>query len=199
MIKRALGALMAILFIASCASPPTQEMSDARQAVQAARQAGAERFAQKSLESAQTELEEAERQLQSKKYRKAKKHAMMSKQKAVTARQVASTFQSAEAAMKIADKLPNSWRDTKKIFSKAKKAIQAGDSGKALKLAHMARKQAEDAENQYYLESAIFIIREMENRPNLSSAQKSGLESAREAAYHQKKGKKAYAIARKLR
>lgn len=197
MMNRALGAILAISFIASCASPPTQEMSDARQAVKAARQAGAEKFARKSLQSAQNELEQAEEQLQSKKYRKAKKHAVMSKDKAVIARKVASTFQSAAAAMEKAGKLPNSWRDTKKIFGKAKKAARAGDSAKAMKLAHAARQQAENAINQFYLENAIFIIREVEARGSLTSAQKSGLETAKEA-FHQKQGEKAYKIARKL-
>jgi len=71
---------MLLLLGAGCAStPPVQEMSDARQAVQAAREAHAERYAPISLGEAERLLEEATRQLQVKNYRKARENALAAK------------------------------------------------------------------------------------------------------------------------
>ncbi len=57
--------LIALLLLAACAAaPPVQEMSDARQAVAAAREAGAERFAGAKLREAESLLASAEGFLQ---------------------------------------------------------------------------------------------------------------------------------------
>lgn len=57
--------LLAVLVGGCAASPPVQEMSDARQAIAAAREAGAEEFAAVELDAALQLLESAEASLQS--------------------------------------------------------------------------------------------------------------------------------------
>ncbi len=73
------------LSIAACAGPPVQEMSDARQAIEAAEAAGAEASAPAQINRAQSLLRDAEYKLQKKAYNGARKDARMAKDKAVEA------------------------------------------------------------------------------------------------------------------
>lgn len=73
------------LFLTACAGMPVQEMSNARQAVDAARKAGAESSAPKELESAETLLQEAEKALEDGDYGKARASARAARDKAVSA------------------------------------------------------------------------------------------------------------------
>lgn len=80
---------ISLLFLAialsACAGMPVQEMSDARQAVDAARKAGAETSAPEDLESAEKLLQDAEKALVDGDYSQAKESARAAKDKAVTA------------------------------------------------------------------------------------------------------------------
>ena len=55
----------------------------------------------------------------------------------------------AETANSRAKKVNNEWRDTGKIIKSAKKAEKEGDFDKAVKLANKAKRQAENAYQQY--------------------------------------------------
>lgn len=78
--------LLAVLVCAGCASaPPVQEMSDARQAIAAAREAGAAELAADRLQAAEKSLAEAESQLQGGVYRAARRAALAAKGSAVDA------------------------------------------------------------------------------------------------------------------
>ena len=69
-----------LLALSACASnPPVQEMSDARQAIQAAISAGAEKYAELALEDARKFLADAEANLQRKAYNGAKNDARESR------------------------------------------------------------------------------------------------------------------------
>lgn len=82
--------LLGILFaLSACASAPVQEMSDARQAIQAAYAAGADRVARDTLLSARSLLEQAERELESGRYREARRNALDARTKAMLAREQA--------------------------------------------------------------------------------------------------------------
>ena len=80
-----LAASLAALLISACAGPPVQEMSDARQAIAAAEQAGAESTAPAQIHRAQSLLRDAEFKLQKKAYNGARKDARMANDKAVEA------------------------------------------------------------------------------------------------------------------
>ena len=72
--------LLAICVCAACeTAPPVQEMSDARQAIQAAITAGAEEFATLALNDARRFLADAEVNLQRKAYNGAKNDAREAK------------------------------------------------------------------------------------------------------------------------
>jgi hypothetical protein len=72
------GLLLATLggAAAACVNAPVQEMSNARQAIRAARDAGADRLAPQKLSEAQAFLERAEVSLQNRSYRDARRNAV---------------------------------------------------------------------------------------------------------------------------
>lgn len=69
--------------------PPVQEMSDARQAIKAAREANAEKYAPQKLRSAEDSLELATKTLEQKEYEAARMAATVAKALAVKARDAA--------------------------------------------------------------------------------------------------------------
>ena len=76
----------ALLVATACASsPPVQEMSDARQAIAAAREAGAATFDNEGLRKAEGQLAEAEAQLQQRIYWDARRLAVDAKETAIAA------------------------------------------------------------------------------------------------------------------
>jgi len=80
-------ALLVPLVVAGCAvAPPIQEMSDARQAIKAAREAHAERHAGQPLHNAEMYMNEATEELRHGDYAKARKSAVAAKEEAVRAR-----------------------------------------------------------------------------------------------------------------
>jgi hypothetical protein len=80
---------MLMLLMAGCAAPPVQEMSDARQAIRAAREAGAAKDSPQQLAAAEALLSQAESSLSSRQFRTAKRYAIDAKTKAVDALGVA--------------------------------------------------------------------------------------------------------------
>jgi hypothetical protein len=80
-----------------CAGIPAQEMSNARQAIKAARDAGAERVAPQALIEAQTLLQQAEDSLQRRDYRNARRTAVEAKGRAADALSVVRSTDSKEA------------------------------------------------------------------------------------------------------
>lgn len=78
------GLLLATLGgpLAGCTNAPVQEMSNARQAIRAARDAGADRIAPQKLSEAQDFLERAEVSLQNRSYRDARRNAVAARGRA---------------------------------------------------------------------------------------------------------------------
>lgn len=83
-----LAVLLASALLGACASAPVQEMSDARQAIRAAQNAGASQKASSQLQSAQTLMSSAEKSLQKRLYRAARRDAVAAREQAVEAMQV---------------------------------------------------------------------------------------------------------------
>jgi len=67
------------------AAPPVQEMSDARQAIAAAKEAGAEQSAAEDLRAAEAFLDSAQRKLSERAYGQARRDALQAKSKALDA------------------------------------------------------------------------------------------------------------------
>lgn len=74
---------------AGCAMVPAQEMSDARQAIQAAEAAGADTLAPRALDHARALLEQAQAELTVQDYSAARRSARESKEAAILAREAA--------------------------------------------------------------------------------------------------------------
>ncbi len=103
----------------------------------------------------------------------------------------------AKAARKAANALGFEWRDTGQLIADAEKAFADEDYAKAKELALMAKEQAEDAQDQYYLQQAKFKLDELNKRKGLTADQQDLLDRANEA-YRQARGREAYELASRL-
>jgi len=75
-----------LLAIAGCVTgPPVQEMSDARQAIAVAKEAGAAELASTELSEAEAYLESAQKKLSERSYSPARRDALLAKDKALDA------------------------------------------------------------------------------------------------------------------
>ncbi len=77
--------LLSAGLLSACAGVPVQEMSDARQAVEAARQADARIYAPEELQAAENLLQRAEEALTEGYYRQAREDAEAAREQAVSA------------------------------------------------------------------------------------------------------------------
>jgi len=78
------------LFLTACeTAPPVQEMSDARQAIAVAREAGAENYAADTLREAEAYLDSAQKRLGERAYAQARRDALQAKNRALHALAVA--------------------------------------------------------------------------------------------------------------
>ncbi len=153
-------AIFALIVAVGCATAPTQEMSDARQAIQSARDAGAQKHAPEVLGSAEGLLAKAEQAIDDNQYEDARSDAVAAKKEAVKARNIALAIGAAEETLREAKSLGAEWRDSQRLLARARAAAKAGDEEKAVKLANMAKRQGEDAIAQYYLEAAKALLME---------------------------------------
>lgn len=91
--NRLLSVLIVVLLGACAVLPPVQEMSDARQALEAARQARAATYAPQQLHSAEDSMELATTTLNQGNYDEARMAARVAKALAIKARDAALTAQ----------------------------------------------------------------------------------------------------------
>ena len=92
------GCAVPRLLLSACvAAPPVQEMSDARQAIAAAREAGAADYAGDRLQLAEGSLADAETQLRGGVYRSARRSAVTAKESAIDALLKTRSLRDAEA------------------------------------------------------------------------------------------------------
>lgn len=185
------------LFAACAGSPPTQEMSDARQAIQAAKDAGADKHVPGLLKSSEELIQSAETKLNNKAFRKARKDAIAAKNSAMTANSVATAIKNAAVVLKKAESLGNVWRDSSRMATDAQKAAAEGDVKKALKLANTAKMEGEHAINQYYVELVTYKASKLEDSDSLNPSQKAALGAVKDAL-NKKDGKKALDLLEKI-
>ena len=84
-----------VILLTGCVSAPVQEMSNARQAVVAAADAGAEQHAADILDQARAYLRSAESNLKRHDYREARRDAVVAREKAVEALKAAEAIRDA--------------------------------------------------------------------------------------------------------
>lgn len=83
-ISKLVGIIILIMII-GCTTIPTQEMSDARQALNAANHVNAKYYAPTQWQQAQNNLKQAEKYLRNNQFQQARRHAFLVKQQAVSA------------------------------------------------------------------------------------------------------------------
>ncbi len=88
-IRRSVLLGLLALLVAACASLPLQELSDARQALDSAREVGAERKAPEAMAEAERWMRAADEALEEGFYRRARVHAQRAKEAAIRAREAA--------------------------------------------------------------------------------------------------------------
>jgi nucleoid-associated protein YgaU len=205
---RCAACILVLAVMAGCATAPTQEMSDARQAVQAARAAGAPLHTPVAMESAEHELSQAEHELRGRNYKIARNDALSAKQGAIKARNMALAISQAKDAIAEADKLGALSQSTRERLAQAETAAAAGNEDQAVQDAQLATQLARDdvshfneeqqravQENQAWLDKAKPLLEEARQATaRMSGLQQEALRRAEEA-YQQGEGQKSYNLA----
>jgi len=126
--------------LAGCAIAPTQEMSDARQSVQAAHEAGARDYASRNLRIAVDYLEEAERELELRYFSRARHDAVVARSEALKARNVTLAIREAEGEIARTGAAEDTVQQATELLLGAMQAATEGKDKKAIRLADEARK-----------------------------------------------------------
>lgn len=134
--------LCPLLVLAACTSAPTQEMSDARQAISAARDADAQTYAPRSLDSAERLLGDARQSLEAGRFERARDDALAARDAAMKARLVAIVIGETRAALREAEASGAvALHRSESLLRAAEEAARQGDEGRALELARQARRE----------------------------------------------------------
>ncbi|MDX1606196.1 MAG: DUF4398 domain-containing protein [Candidatus Competibacterales bacterium] len=83
--------LLCLLLLSACVTAPVQEMSDARQAIRSAEEAGAEQLSPDALYAARRALQKAREWLDQGAFNNARRHALDARNRAIEAREKALT------------------------------------------------------------------------------------------------------------
>lgn len=134
----------AVLALTACATTaPTQEMSDARQSVQAAFDAGAEELAPQNLHAALDYLERAEREIELRFFTRARHDAMIAKNEAIKARNVSISISAAREAIDASTAGDDVLDEARELLDKAEAAAAQGRDRAAIRLADDAKRMAQ--------------------------------------------------------
>lgn len=169
------------LVLWACASAPIQEMSDARQALEAARRAQAEVLAPVELEEAQRHLMRAEQALEVRDYRRAHREAERAKTHAVAARSLAAELSAARDAVAEAQQAGIPSAEAAAMLEQAEQAAKVGLQEQALSLASRAQASLEQPLQRVYLRKAGDLLDRQERAASLTAPQREQLQRAREA------------------
>ena len=127
--------LVALVGVAACGTAPIQEMSDARQALQAAREVDAQANAPVSLSGAEGLMKRAESALRSGDFKGARVLARGARSEAGKARKIALAIGAAREALAEARAVGHSWRRMAELLERAEEAAERGDAEEAVRLA----------------------------------------------------------------
>lgn len=141
LVHRMLSVVATAVLIAACTTAPTQEMSDARQAINSARSADAADYAPRSLNSAERLLDQAEQSLKDGQYDMARYDALEARQAAMKAREVAVAITDAQAAVEAARSKGGAPVGVEQLVDEAQAAGREGDESRAWELATEAKRR----------------------------------------------------------
>ena len=131
-------ALCLATILAGCASVPTQEMSDARRALEAAEHAQAERHAPYAMSRASVSLDRASAALRAGDFVDAQVLARAARDEAIAARRLADTVRDTEEAIAEAQVEGRPWQGARDLLDMALQVSRGGDATRALAMAGRA-------------------------------------------------------------
>lgn len=137
---RSFAALLIVLALAGCAGAPIQEMSDARQTINAARDAGAENEVPGSLNRAEVLMNEAQRELELMNYKRARNDAVAAKVQAEKARMLAAIVAETRQGIRDIGADNDQTRRANELLQQSSDLAAQGDMTRALQLAREARR-----------------------------------------------------------
>jgi hypothetical protein len=123
--SRTKALLLAALFVAACGSPPHKEMDQAQGAIDAARAAGADRYATTEFEAATASLTQANDAVAQRDYRLALNHALESRDHAQNAAREA-----ADTRARIRGEVERSMAEVAGLLAQANGAIAAAEKAR---------------------------------------------------------------------
>jgi len=202
---RGAGLILMVGLAAGCATAPTQEMSDARQAVQAARDAGAPVHTPVAMDSAELDLSNAEHNLSKRDYDTARDEAVAAKQQAMKARNMALAIADAKKVVTEADEMGALTQVTRDWLAQAESASSKGDEQEVMRTAQRATQEAQDdirrfkeeqqrveQENQSLLDKTMPLLDEAHQAEARLTAEQQDVLRRGEAAYQKHDGRQAY-------
>jgi hypothetical protein len=139
----AVAALLCLLLAACATTAPTQEMSDARQSVQAATAAGAEELAPQNLDAARDYLERAERELELRFFTRARHDAMIAKNEAIKAHKISVAIRNAARAIEESSRPGADLAEARELLDKAEASAARGRDRAAIRFAEEAARLAQ--------------------------------------------------------
>lgn len=174
------AALLLSLF--ACVTIPIQEMSDARQAINSAEDAGAEQWAPTSLMSAQKLLLIAEEALSSENYAQARETAAAARSKGLQARRLAASFEVVSGLLDDAERIGAEQSSARPLFEQALDTSRAGDEQQAALLVAQAETAITASLDRSYRQQASAFIDAVASQPHgLNLPQQSSMQAARTA------------------
>ena len=132
-----------IMLLVACAGAPTQEMSDARQAVSAAHDVGAAEHASGNVQHAEALLDRAERELERGDFSDARDDATAARVEAIKAQDIAQVMSATKAVVQQATEQGVLSDEAVSVFNRALAAADDNRVPEAIRLANEARHLAE--------------------------------------------------------
>lgn len=135
--------LIPLLVLTACAGLPTQEMSDARQAVRAAHDVGAAEHASENVKQAEALLDRAERELEQGDFGDARDDATAARAAAIKAQDIAQVMSATKAVLQQATQREVLSSEAQSLYDRAVQAASDNRVYEAIRLANEARHLAE--------------------------------------------------------
>lgn len=186
--------VLSVTLVVGCATIPTQEMSDARQAIQAARKAQAEYYAPGSLAIAEQNLTQAEQHLEEKAYEQARLVAVLAKRQALNSYNMARSLDRAKRIWQTISELGDSTVVGRRLLEKAYLAASQNYIDKTIEWANKAYYEGEIILNRLRLKVVQKLIGQLKQRKNQLSLEERIILQSAEQAYIDKNGNKAYQL-----
>ena len=137
------GWLLVALLVSACASPPNKEMDQAQGAIDAARAAGADRYATEEFEAANTSLAAANDAVGQRDYRLALNHALESREHAQNAARIA-----AETRARLRGEVERTMAEVAALMAQANARLEAAEARRSPRVARRVLTDASRALQQ---------------------------------------------------